>query len=315
MQFNDRANLDTSQVEDRRGGGGFSGGRGLVVGGGGLGLVVALVMALVFGVNPFSGSDGGYVDPNSGGYGSPSGYPYGYPADEVAGARAGSATSLAQECRTGADANSREDCRIVGYVNSVQRYWTDYFAQQGQQYVPAKTVFFTDATNTGCGSATAEVGPFYCNEDEQVYIDLGFYDELRQKFGARGGPFAEAYVLAHEYGHHIQDLTGALAQRQGNDRGAQSSSVRIELQADCYAGVWGRNAAETGFLTPPSDADIADGLNAAASIGDDRLQKEFRGRVNPESWTHGSSEQRQHWFTVGYQSGDPNACDTFRGPI
>ena len=313
MRFNERANLDASQVQDRRGGG-FSAGRGVTIGGGGLGLVVAIVAMLVFGVNPFSGSDGGYVDTgNDGGYGSPSGNPYGDPA-EVAGARAGG-SDIAQACRTGADANAREDCRIVGYVNSIQQYWTDYFAQRGQRYRPAKTTLFTDATSTGCGSATAEVGPFYCNEDENVYIDLGFYDELRQKFGARGGPFAEAYVLAHEYGHHIQDLTGTLAQRQSNDRGAQSSAVRIELQADCYAGVWGRNAAETGFLTPPSDSDIADGLNAAASIGDDRLQKEFRGRVNPESWTHGSSEQRQEWFTIGYRSGDPDACDTFRGPI
>jgi len=312
MQFNDRANLDTSQVEDRRGGGGFSAGRGITVGGGGLGLVVALVMAVVFGVNPFGGSDGGYVDT---GNGNSYGNPYGDSADQIGGGRADSAGNLAQDCRTGADANSREDCRIVGYVNSIQQYWTDYFAKQGQQYRPAKTTLFTDATNTGCGSATSEVGPFYCNEDEHVYIDLGFYDELRQKFGAKGGPFAEAYVLAHEYGHHIQDVTGTLAQRQGNDRGAQSSSVRTELQADCYAGVWGRNAAETGFLTPPSDADIADGLNAAAAIGDDRLQKEFRGRVNPESWTHGSSEQRQHWFTVGYQSGDPDACNTFQGSV
>jgi predicted metalloprotease len=304
MQFNDRANLDTSQVEDRRGGG-FSAGRGVAVGGGGLGLVVALVMAVVFGVNPFDTSDGGY--------GIPSGNPYS--ADEVAGARAGAARSLAEECRTGADANVNEDCRVVGFVNSIQQYWTDYFARQGQQYRPAKTTLFTDATSTGCGSATSEVGPFYCNQDEHIYIDLGFYDELRQKFGAKGGPFAEAYVLAHEYGHHIQDITGTLAQRQRNDQGEQSSAVRIELQADCYAGVWGRNAAETGFLTPPTDADIADGLNAAASIGDDRLQKRSGGRVTPESWTHGSSEQRQHWFTVGYRTGDPQACDTFSGRL
>jgi predicted metalloprotease len=312
MQFNDRANLDTSQVEDRRGGGVFSSGRGIAVGGGGLGMVVALVMALVFGVNPFGGSDGGYVD-TGGGYRSPSGNPYADP--DLNGGRAGSASDLGQECRTGADANAREDCRIVGYVNSIQQYWSDYFAHQGQQYSPARTTLFTDATSTGCGSATSDVGPFYCNEDEHVYIDLGFYDELRQKFGAKGGPFAEAYVLAHEYGHHIQDITGTLAQRQSGDRGAQSSSVRIELQADCYAGVWGRNAAETGYLTAPTDADIADGLNAAASIGDDRLQKEFRGRVSPESWTHGSSQQRQQWFTVGYRSGDPDSCDTFRGQI
>jgi predicted metalloprotease len=312
MRFNNRAKLDTSQIEDRRGGG-FSAGRGLTIGGGGLGLVVALIMALVFGINPFNGSDGGYVD--TGNYGPPSGNPYGDAATGVAGGRSGGASTLAQECQTGADANAREDCRIVGYVNSIQEYWTDYFAKQGQQYPPAKTTFFTNATPTGCGSASAEVGPFYCNQDEHVYIDLGFYDDLRQQFGAKGGPFAEAYVLAHEYGHHIQDITGTLAQLRGNDRGAQSSSVRIELQADCYAGVWGNNAAETGFLTPPSDADIADGLNAAAAIGDDRLQKEFRGRVNPESWTHGSSEQRQHWFTVGYRAGDPDACDTFSGPI
>jgi uncharacterized protein len=298
MQFNPNANLDPSQVEDRRGGGGGLGRGGLAVGGGGLGLVVLLV-SMLLGVNPgdlLAGSQSNAA-------------PYG----QADGGR-GSAT-LGQECRTGADANQNEDCRVLGYVNSIQAYWKDYFGKNGQRYEPAKTTFFTDAVQTGCGQATADVGPFYCNEDQHVYIDLGFYDDLRTKFGAKGGPLAEAYVLAHEYGHHIQDLTGTLAQAQDDRSGPQSGSVRIELQADCYAGVWARNAADTGYLTPPSDADVADALNAAASIGDDRLQQEFQGRVRPEKWTHGSSAQRQQWFKTGYQSGNPDACDTFKGGI
>ncbi len=298
MQFNPNANLDPSQVEDRRGGGFRGGGGGLVVGGGGIGLVV-LIVALLLGVNP-----GDLISSSS-----PSAAPYG----QVDGGRGGA--SLAQECRTGTDANANEDCRVVGYVNSIQEYWKDYFAQSGQRYQPAKTVFFTDAVQTDCGQATSDVGPFYCNADEHVYIDLGFYDDLRTKFGAHGGPLAQAYVLAHEYGHHIQDITGTLAQAQDHGTGPQSGSVRVELQADCYAGVWARNAAETGYLTAPTDADIADALDAAATIGDDRLQKEFQGRVRPEKWTHGSSEQRQHWFTTGYQTGNPDACDTFSSRI
>jgi len=298
MQFNPNANLDPSQVEDRRGGGGGLGTGGMVVGGGGLGLVV-LIISLLLGINP-----GDIIS------GSPSNAaPYGQPD----GGRSGS--SLSQQCRTGADANASEDCRVLGYVNSIQAYWKDYFGQSGQSYQPAKTVFFTDAVNTKCGQATSDVGPFYCNEDQQVYIDLGFYDELRSKFGAKGGPLAEAYVLAHEYGHHIQDITGTLAQAHDDRSGPQSGSVRIELQADCYAGVWTHNAAQTGYLTAPTDADIADALDAAATIGDDRLQQEFQGRVRPEKWTHGSSEQRQGWFKRGYQSGDPNACDTFSGRL
>ena len=299
MQFNPNANLDPSQVEDRRGGGFPGGGGGLVVGGGGIGLIV-LIVALLLGVNP-----GDLI-----GGSAPSAAPY---DQSVEGGRGD--TTLAQECHTGADANANEDCRVVGYVNSIQAYWKDYFAQKGQQYQPAKTVFFTNAIQTGCGEATSEVGPFYCNEDKDVYIDLGFFDDLRTKFGANGGPLAQAYVLAHEYGHHIQDLTGTLAAVQDSGSGPQSGSVRIELQADCYAGVWARHAADTGYLTPPTDKDVADALNAAASIGDDRLQQEFQGQVRPEKWTHGSSAQRQQWFKTGYQSGDPAACDTLQGQL
>jgi len=291
MRFNPDANLDTSQIEDRRGGGGMPGGK--IALGGGAGVVI-LLLSLLFGVNP--GDLAGYTGSQSNQQ----------PADGA---------SLAQECRSGADANAREECRIVGFVNSIQAYWTDAFAQSGQRYTPAKTTFFTDTVQTGCGTATSEVGPFYCPEDRYVYIDLGFYDELRQKFGAKGGPLAEAYVLAHEYGHHIQDVSGAFYHGDSRDRGPQSTAVRVELQADCYAGVWARHASETGYLTNLSDADIADALNAASSIGDDRLQQEFQGRVTPEKWTHGSSDQRQHWFTTGYQSGNPDACDTSRGRV
>jgi predicted metalloprotease len=299
-EFNENAPLDPSQVEDRRGqGGGFGplpGGGATVGVGGGLIGIIALVLGLLFGgvIPTGGGSAGGIGDLN--------------------GQTAGGGSTLS-ECQTGAQANQREDCRIVGYVNSVQEYWSTAFAQQGQQYVPAKTVFFENSTQTGCGPATTEVGPFYCPVDKHVYIDLGFFDELRTKFGAQGGSFAQGYVIAHEYGHHVQDLLGILSRETSRQTGPASESVRVELQADCFAGVWANHATQTGFLQPLSQNDIADALDAAAAVGDDRIQKEFQGRVTPETWTHDSSAQRQHWFSTGYQSGDMNACDTFSGSI
>jgi predicted metalloprotease len=290
MEFDENAQLDTSQVADDRGGGGsvlsgLPGGR--ITAGGGVGLIITII-ALFLGGNPLSGGSG------TTSYGTP-----------------GSASQLATTCRTGADANAREDCRIVGVVNSVQAFWTSRLSSERRSYSPAETVFFTGQTQTGCGGATSDVGPFYCPTDGRVYIDLGFFADLQSKFGAKGGPFAQAYVIAHEYGHHVQDILGDNTKVGGSLKGATSGSVRLELQADCYAGVWAKGATSTGFIKTLTDADIADGLDAAAAVGDDRIQKEFQGRVTPESWTHGSSAQRQRWFTSGFQNGSESACDTF----
>jgi hypothetical protein len=177
------------------------------------------------------------------------------------------------------------------------------------------TVFFSDQVNTECGYADSRVGPFYCPRDQLVYIDLGFFDDLQSQFGVGDTPFVEAYVIAHEYGHHVQDQLGVLDKIAGDRQGPESLAVRSELQADCYAGVWAAHAVETGLIEELTQADINNGLDAAAAIGDDRIQERTQGQVNPETWTHGSSEQRRRWFSRGYEQGRPAVCDTFSGSI
>ncbi len=294
MSFDPNAKLDPSQVEDRRGGSGgygpLGGGRsfgGPIVVGGGSGtilLVLLLVASMVFGVDPFATQ---MIDT----------------APEGTGADAGQAVS---QCQTGADAQARTDCRVVGFVDSVQAYWDQEFTRRGLHYEPARTVLFTNYVQAGCGIASTAQGPFYCPTDGRVYLDVSFFDELHSRFGAQGGPFAEGYVIAHEYGHHVQDLLGIL---QSTSRtGPQSISVGQELMADCLAGVWADHAAATGYLKQPTDAEVAQAIDAAGAVGDDRIQRETQGRVQPERWTHGSSAQRQNAFMSGYRSGDIRAC-------
>ena len=284
MSFNKRSRLDPSQVEDRRGRRGT--GTVVAVGGGAIGLIITLVIMLLGGNVGSIIGDGGQ----------------GLPATEYPGG----INDLEAQCQTGADANTREDCRIVGFVNSIQAFWTDEFAQRGSEYTPADTVLFTGSTEAGCGYASSAMGPFYCPSDQKVYLDLDFFNDLQTRFGAQGGSFAEAYVLAHEYGHHVQDLLGALSSSSAT--GPDSESVETELQADCLAGVWAFHATETGYLTQVTNQDIAQSLDAAASVGDDRIQRETQGYVSPESWTHGSSEQRQLALKDGLQSGDMATC-------
>ena len=289
MRFRSGAKLDPSQVTDVRGRGGMGG--PVLAGGGGLGVVGLVIFVLYVVLSGGSGAGGlGSLDGQSVSTGAPS--------------------TLGQDCQTGADANERQDCRIVADVNSIQAYWKT--AVRG--YTPAKTVFYTDSVQTGCGYASSQVGPFYCPADKKVYIDLGFFDELQSRFGAEGGPFAEAYVLAHEYGHHIQDLLGTLKRAQQGS-GPEGGSVRTELQADCYAGVWANHAVETGLIESLTQADINSGIDAAGAVGDDRIQERTQGQVNPETWTHGSSEQRRRWFSKGYRTGQASECNTFAGSI
>ncbi|WP_067498496.1 neutral zinc metallopeptidase [Actinoplanes sp. TFC3] len=290
MELNENARIDTSQIDDERssGGGGGGGIGGLPIGGGGLtGIIVTVLIALVggyFGINNLGGGGGS--------------------------TQTGDNKTLAQQCSQAGKLDKLE-CRNALYVNSIQDYWKDAYPQYFKgQYEPSTTEFFSNRVNTGCGAADSGVGPFYCPADDKVYIDLTFYQVLSQQLGAPG-EFAQPYVLAHEYGHHIQDLAGKV-NAQNNQ-----TSVKVELQADCYAGAWAKNATGTDdgsgqkIFTSITTEDIQQGIQTAGQIGDDTLQKKSGGTVNPAEFTHGTSAQRQKWFSEGYNSGNPQNCDTF----
>lgn len=291
MTFNEGMQIDTSTTSTS--GGGRGPGRGMAIGGGFGGLLI-VVIALLLGVNPNSvipQAENPYAD-------------QGYAAQGF---------DLSQ-CKTGEDANTIPQCRVVATGNSLDAIW----GQLLPGYTRPRVEIFESSVNTQCGGATSDVGPFYCPVDQTAYFDVGFFDVLKTQFGSSGGPLAQEYVVAHEFGHHVQNLQGTLGRAQQGAQGPTGSGVRTELQADCYAGVWAHYASiskqegtDVPFLEPLTDKDIEDALSAAAAVGDDRIQEQATGRVNPESWTHGSSEQRQHWFTEGYRTGDPNECDTF----
>ena len=289
MTFNEGMQIDTSTTSSS--GGGRGPGRGMAVGGG-LGGLLVVVVALFLGVDPGNILSQQPLDTN------------GVEAPGV---------DISQ-CRTGVDANTNVDCRVIATGNSADAVW----AQLMPDYIRPQMRLFSGQVDTACGPATSDVGPFYCPGDQTAYFDTEFFQVLVDQFGSSGGPLAQEYVVAHEYGHHVQNLLGVLGRAQQGAQGATGNGVRTELQADCYAGVWAHYAAITTqpgtdvtFLQPLSDKDINDALSAAASVGDDRIQQAATGRVNPEGWTHGSSEQRQKWFTEGYRTGDPKACDTF----
>jgi predicted metalloprotease len=234
-----------------------------------------------------------------------------------AGSSSGS-TSGTDSCRTGAD-TTQQQCRILDDVNSVQSFWkANLPAMAGVDYSIAKIVYFTGSTSTSCGEATVQSGPFYCPGDDRVYLELGFFDDmLKGQLGASGGDFSDAYVVAHEYGHHVQDLLGTLRKNQSSQTGPKSPSVRIELQADCYAGIWAHNATTAKdahghtYIEDLTTSDIRSAINAATAVGDDHIQRLGGGAVDQEQWTHGSSAERVRWFLAGYHQGTLAACDTF----
>jgi predicted metalloprotease len=306
IEFDDQS-VDVSGVDDRRGGGGggsgIGRGGGIAIGGGAgiVGLVIYLIISLL-------GGGGGQLQlPSSGVAGGDSGTGVGGTTETK--------DQLKARCNTAGAIAKYTDCRLIKAFNVADTVWSDEFARRGLSYHSPRFAFFTSRTDTGCGPASADVGPFYCPPDEEIYFELGFLDELQTRFGAQG-QFAQAYIVAHEFGHHLQSLLGTepkvRAAQQRDPNNANKYSVAMELQADCYAGVWATladKADKNGINLSPDN--IAEAVNAAQAVGDDRIQQKVQGRVDPESWTHGSAAQRKQWFLTGQQSGNLDSCNTF----
>jgi predicted metalloprotease len=288
MTFNENANVGGNKARRR--------GRGAAVAGGGVGIVGIAVLL----ISMFTGVDVGGLLGGGGG---------GQQQQEQTGG------SEIADCQTGADANARDDCRLAGASLAIDQFW----AENVEGYREPELIIVDVETGTQCGTASNATGPFYCPPEENVYVDPTFFSLLRERFDATAGPLAQLYVLAHEYGHHVQNITGIMQKNPDNGTGPDSNGVRTELQADCFAGAWVAAMTEQEdeqgrpFLEPPTRQQIADALNAAASVGDDHIQQETSGAINPEGWTHGSSEMRQRWFDEGYDGGI-QACDTFAVP-
>ncbi|WP_449619062.1 KPN_02809 family neutral zinc metallopeptidase [Spongisporangium articulatum] len=292
MEFdNDR--VDVGGLDDRRG----MGGGGLAIGGGAgvVGLIVYVLVQLL---------GGGNVDLSQI-----------TPAQTGSSSRQESTAELEKRCNSDGALDKYVDCRMIKVYNVADDVWSEEFSRRGLSYEPPRLVFFENGVNTGCGQASSQVGPFYCPPDEKIYLDLGFLEQLQQQFGAEG-TFAQAYIEAHEYGHHLQTLLGTerkvRSAQQSDPDNANRYSVAMELQADCYAGAWATLAdkdSDNGIALTKDN--IAEAVNAAEAVGDDRIQKKAQGRVDPESWTHGSAAQRAQWFTTGYTSGDIDSCNTF----
>ena len=291
IDFDDQS-VDTSGVSDRRGMGGP-----IAVGGGGLGIVGLLVFVLISVLGGGNGVDTTQLVPQDG---------------PVQG-EGGGTGDLEQRCNTDGAIDRFDDCYLVKVYNEINEVWTDEFARAGERYEQPGLTFFTQGVQTGCGTASSQVGPFYCPPDRSIFIDIGFLEQLQQQFGA-DGRYAQAYIMAHEAGHHLQTLFGTerqvRASQQARPNAANELSVAMELQADCYAGVWSRLADDRGNVSI-GEAELDQAIGAAEAVGDDRIQQKTQGRVDPESWTHGSAEQRREWFLTGRRSGDVNSCNTF----
>ncbi|WP_144711342.1 neutral zinc metallopeptidase [Curtobacterium pusillum] len=296
MTFNEDSKLEGGKVKRR--------GRTAAVAGGGVVGIGAIVVLLI---NVFTGGDldlGSLLGAGDG-------------TTQIQ--QQGETVDAAPECRTGSDANASVDCRMEGAAESLDAYWTAQSGKLGISYRSPDFFLFDGTTSTSCGTASAATGPFYCPPDRAIFLDTAFYDDLQSKYGSSGGPLAQMYVVAHEWGHHVQQLQGAFASTDRSGTGAASGSVRVELQADCYAGSWVGDAANTKdadgetFFEPISRSEIEDALSAASAVGDDSIQERSSGHVDPDSFTHGTSAQRQNWFLRGYQQG-ATACDTFSVP-